>query len=115
MEKKSAALAKSKKRTTGTKEYPWVGLTVRTADADEEWYGLLDCSLDEFFKMKDGDYVRLNHVVWIENSDEFGESHIVANEDNLDIPFEHYIYFRKSDVQMIRPMKYPLNPPPVVE
>lgn len=91
----------------------WVGFTVRTGEGPEDWYGQLECTLEEFLRMPDTDFVRLNHAVWVEVSPDLDQAEIVANEDNPDIPFEHFLYIRKGDISVVRPIKYPLNPPAV--
>ncbi len=96
-------------------KFPWVGLTVRTAEASEEWFGQLDRSTEDLFAAPENVFIRLDHVVWLEAKTDTDAVHIISNEDNPDIPFEHFIYVRKSDITMVRPVKYPLNPSSVVE
>jgi hypothetical protein len=87
---------------------PWVGVTIRLGQEAEEWFGELDCSLEDFFAAPDHAFVRLNHVRWLEAQGEYEEPLLVRNEDN-DPPFHHYIYFRKSEVILLRPLRHPIQ------
>lgn len=87
---------------------PWVGVSIRMGHEAEEWFGELDCTLEEFFAAPDHAFVRLNHVRWLEPQGEFEEPVLVRNQDN-DPPFQHYIYFRKSDVVLVRPLRHPIR------
>jgi hypothetical protein len=89
-------------------EKQWVGMTLRSSMDAEEWFGELDCTLDEFFAAPENAFVRLNHVRWLEAQNEFDEPNLVRNQDG-DPPLRHYIYLRKSDVSMIRPLRVPLR------
>jgi hypothetical protein len=86
----------------------WVGITIKTGDEPEEWFGELDCTLDEFFQAPDGAYIRLNHSRWLETATEFEEPSLIRNED-VDTPFTHHLYFRKGDVSLVRPLRKSLR------
>ncbi|PKO16529.1 hypothetical protein CVU37_11175 [candidate division BRC1 bacterium HGW-BRC1-1] len=86
----------------------WVGLTLKTVEEAEEWFGELDCSLEDFFAAPENSFIRLNHSRWLEATTEFEEPTLVRNQDG-DSPFTHYLYFRKSDVSLIRPLTKPLS------
>ncbi|MCX7017658.1 MAG: hypothetical protein WCK47_11095 [bacterium] len=92
----------------GMKDNRWVGLTVRTSIEAEEWFGELECSVDELLAMIDSQFVRMNHARWLESQSEYEEPNLVRNQDG-DPPFEHYLYIRKSDISMIRPLRCPLR------
>lgn len=96
------------------KSKPWVGLTVRTSADSEEWFGQLEFPLEQFFTKPADTFVRLDHVVWFEAQGEFEEPQIVRNDDH-ELPFEHFIYVRKGDVTMVRPLKYEINPPEIAD
>jgi hypothetical protein len=96
------------------KSKTWVGLTVRTGMDTEEWFGEIEGTVEQLLLKPDDTFVRLDHVVWLEARDEFEEPRIVRNIDN-DLPFEHYIYVRKGDIAMVRPLRYAINPPDVVD
>lgn len=78
----------------------------------EEWFGELEGTLEQFFGKPDTAFVRLDNVVWLEVRDDFEEPRIVRNTDS-ELPFEHYIYVRKSDIMIVRPLRYAINPPDV--
>jgi hypothetical protein len=84
---------------------PWVGITVRCGLEAEEWFGELDCTFDEFFAAPDHSFVRLNHVRWLESHGEFDEPCLVRSQDG-DPPFQHFMYLRKSEVALIRPLRH---------
>lgn len=94
---------------------PWVGAIVDNSDGSEEWFGQLTTTLEDFMALPEEAFVRLNHVVWVEVMEGEDQVEIIANSDNDDIPFEHFIYVRKRQVSMIRPLRFPLNPPAVTE
>lgn len=87
---------------------PWVGVTLRLGHEAEEWFGELDCTLEEFFSAPDHAFIRLNHVRWLEAQGEYEEPMLIRNEDN-DPPFHHYIYFRKSNVVLLRPLRHAIR------
>jgi len=87
---------------------PWVGATIRMGQDAEEWFGELDCTLEEFFAAPEHAFIRLNHVRWLESQGEFEEPMLVRNEDN-DPALHHYIYVRKSEVVILRPLRHPLT------
>lgn len=89
-------------------ENRWVGITLRGPAEAEEWFGELDCTLEQFFAAPDNAFVRLNRVRWLESESEFEAPNLVRNQD-ADPPFKHYIYFRKSDVSIIRPLRAALQ------
>jgi hypothetical protein len=80
----------------------------------EEWFGELEGSLEQFIGKPDNAFIRLDNVVWLEGRDEFEEPRIVRNTDS-ELPFEPYIYVRKSDIMIVRPLRYAINPPGVVD
>jgi hypothetical protein len=86
----------------------WVGVTIKTGDEPEEWFGELDCTVEDFFKAPDASFIRLNHARWLETTTEFEEPSLVRNED-VDTPFTHYLYFRKGDVSLLRPLRKSLR------
>ncbi len=86
----------------------WVGITLKTSMDAEEWFGEMDCTLDEFFKAPENAFIRLNHSRWLESATEFEEPNLVRNQDG-DPPFAHHLYFRKADVSVIRPLRKPLR------
>lgn len=90
-------------------EKPWVGITVRGGMESEEWFGQLDCSLEEFFQAPEHAFVRLNYVHWLESQGEFEEPVIVKNDEG-DPAFHHFLFLRKSEVVVVRPLKRRLAP-----
>jgi len=92
---------------TMNKQKPWVGLTVRNGYDGEEWFGELDCSLEEFFAAPNHAFVRLNHACWLEAPNEFSEPSIMRNEESHEA-LHHYVYIRKDAITMVRPLRVPL-------
>ena len=86
----------------------WVGITVKTAMEAEEWFGELECTLEEFFGLPETAFVRLNHARWLEAQNEYEEPNLVRNQDG-DPPFEHYLFVRKADICMMRPLRVGLH------
>lgn len=86
----------------------WVGITLKTTLEAEEWFGELDCSMEEFFAAPESAFIRMNHARWLESANEYDEPTLVRNQDG-DPPFTHYLYFRKADVCLLRPLRSALR------